>query len=520
MLCVISILAMTACGAQEEEQEREQYVEGTLAGVELGTSFDSTDTFALNGDDELGYNPYVTVNVDNRVVAQLVYENIYELDDDFNLTSRIITAADTQDGMYWYFTIADDIIMHDGEPLMAEDVSYSIQRAMNSTRYGQRMSKFWGAGSTGDYTFAVTLSEPNMQLPYLLTIPIIQNGSIGEHKPVGTGPYMFDTEEGGDLIASPYYPYDLPIDKVGTESYDSVEDKLSGYRNGEIDLVVNDASGGANLGYGGGSEIRYYMTTNMHFIGFNLTEDKATSFQMNASYRYALQLALDRDYAANEVMNGAASPAALPIAPNHVLYNEDIAAEIGFDLERCESILRNSGVQDYDNDGKLEYMVTGIPMEIELDMIVSSDSGGKGDIARQFVEALDSIGITVTLRELSWDEYILALAEGEYDIYYGEVMLTPDFDLSKLLREGGSLNYGEIDDPGYETLILAYLASDEELLEQNASMMFDYIADTAPIIPVLFERREVITHRNVLSGLMPSQSNVFYGIENWKFNVG
>ena len=45
--------------------------------------------------------------------------------------------------------------------------------------------------------------------------------------------------------------------------------------------------------------------------------------------------------------------------------------------------------------------------------------------------------------------------------------------------------------------------------------MLYYIAVNAPIVPICFERQEVITHRNVITSMNPTSSNVFFGIENW-----
>ena len=63
------------------------------------------------------------------------------------------------------------------------------------------------------------------------------------------------------------------------------------------------------------------------------------------------------------------------------------------------------------------------------------------------------------VRELSWDNYQDALKGGKYDMYYGEVALPADFDLSALLKAGGSLNYGGITTGTYADVINAYLAA-------------------------------------------------------------
>ena len=105
--------------------------------------------------------------------------------------------------------------------------------------------------------------------------------------------------------------------------------------------------------------------------------------------------------------------------------------------------------------------------------------------------------------------------DGDFDMYYAEVKLGADFDLTALLTEDGSMNYGNIADENYATYINNYLAADDLTRQSACYQMLLYIAQNAPIIPVCFERHEVITHRNVITGIEVTSSNVFYNISEW-----
>lgn len=515
LLALLTLLS--GCGSGGTAAGDPTYVEGTIAGTELGTAAAADKVFSLNSKAADGFNPYTTKNADNRTADQLVYENIYDVDEDYNLTSRIITSYETSDGTYWYFHVDTSILMHDGEHLTAKDVSYSLQQAMQSSRYAGRFSYVWGASATSDDTFAVSLSIPDRMFPYLLTVPVIKYGSVGEDTPAGTGPYRFSDDK-TSLTAFDGYPgwQDLPVDTVYLKEYDTVEETISAYEDSYIDLVLNDPSASSDLGYGGSNEVRYVTTNNMHYLGINMK----SSFLKEAAYRYALQYAVDRSYAAETLMNGAAVAAALPISPASPLYDADYAAKYRYSMDKCLQIFSNAGVQDYDNDGKLEYMVTGIPMEIDLKLIVCSDSAGKADVAKKMAEDLGAIGVTVTVQELAWDDYLQALAGGEFDLYYGEVKLTADFSLTRLLTADGDLNYCSVEDPAYQEYIYAFLAADDDGRAAALDTLLQYITQTAPIIPILFERQEVITHRNVITGITLSQYNVFCNFPRWKINFG
>ena len=511
-----AMVALSACGAQTTQSEGE-YIEGHLAGTDVAAGAAADSVFSLNSKAADGFNPYVTTNTDNRLADRLVYENIFDVDDDYNLTSRVITDYKDTDGTYWYFTVDTSIKMHDGSNLTAKDVAYSLQRAMQSSRYTGRFSYVWGASASSDSEFAVSLSIADKLFPYLLTVPVIKYGSAAEDTPAGTGPYKF-AEDKKSLVAFDGYPdwQHLPVDTVYLKEYSTIETTISAYEDSYIDLVFNDPSGSSDLGYGGSNEVRYYTTNNMHYLGLNMKSD----FFRETALRYAMQYAVDREYAATTLMNGAAAPAALPISPNSPLYNYKIADNLKYDLEKCSRILQNGGVADYDQDGALEYMLTGIAMEIDLKLIVCSENAGKADIAKKMAEDLGTIGIKVTVRELSWTDYQTALADGDFDLYYGEVKLTADFSLTRLLTEDGDLNYCSIEDPLYQEYIYQYLAAGDDTRKDYCDQMLQYIQDTAPIIPICFEKHQIITHRNVITGMKLSQYNVFLNFPEWNINFG
>jgi len=50
--------------------------------------------------------------------------------------------------------------------------------------------------------------------------------------------------------------------------------------------------------------------------------------------------------------------------------------------------------------------------------------------------------------------------------------------------------------------------------------MWRYILETSPIITICFEKQEVVTHRGVVSGLKPTQYNIFNKFTEWTINLG
>ena len=523
-LAALSLLGLAACGAAETELPEPTTSGAGLPGEELGVAEAADAVFSLNYSSSESLNPYATSNSANLLVSQLVFDNVFELDDDFNLTSRIIEDdyEVSANGAYWTFTVKEGIKMHDGSELTAYDVAYSISLARRTNRYSGRFTTMYGASASDARTFHISTTKPNRLLPYLLTVPVVKDGSAGDSRPVGTGPYMY--VEGADYVeAFSGYGANMPVERIYLKEYTGAESIITAFEDSYIDLVTNDASAASNLGYGGNTETRWYNMLNMHYIGFNMSSE----LMSNPTMRTAISLALDREAAAG-LMRDAAVPASLPVSPVSPYYDESIAASADYNLQLCAQVLTNAGLSDMDNDGLMEYVSYSVMHDVELDIIVCSESAGKGDICKLLADSLGTLGVKVNVRELSWSDYIAELRDydadgkpdGDFDMYYAEVKLGADFDLSPLLTENGSLNYGKIADENYAAYIDAFLAATDLDRSSKCAELLRYIVSTAPIVPVCFERHEVITHRNVITGIEVTANNIFYNIPEWKITFG
>ena len=59
---------------------------------------------------------------------------------------------------------------------------------------------------------------------------------------------------------------------------------------------------------------------------------------------------------------------------------------------------------------------------------------------------LNDLGFNITVKSMEYTEYKNALLQGNFDLYYGEVRLSPNFDLSPFFGATGTLNYGSLSD--------------------------------------------------------------------------
>lgn len=531
LLSLAMLLSLAACGSKESEEEE---VQETSVGKDVTRAPALDAVFSVNSNSRYSKNPFVATNHANQLICSLVYENMVELDNDFEVIRDrgIISEWKCDDsGKNWELTIEPGHYFSDGTEVMPRDVSYSMGWAINSDRYSGRFASYQGA-SPGEGVVYVTLGIGDRQFIKLLNMPVIKSATYGDlgpagNTPIGSGPYCYN-EEGDALIANEYYPgyEDLPVDTVYLKEYNNADAIISAFEDGYIDVVINDPSSYTNLGYASSNEFHTFATTNMHYVAFN----EESMLGRYSYFRLAMEHAFNRAYLV-ELLHGNAVAAALPMYPTCSAYPAALEDRLAYDLEACRNILFAAGVQDYDEDGQLEFM-SGSPQEIDLNFVVCADSSAKCGIARRFQEDMASIGLKVTVHELTWSDYLKALEEGQFkagkqtvnmDMYYGEVRLRNNFDLTELLQprdknnEMTNLNFTRSKDATIVARIERYLAAPDSTRADEYYQLCDYIMNTSGELVVIgFEKQQIITRRGVCRGINANFGNPLYDFANWE----
>ena len=533
VLCALALLlALAGCeggGANKKDNGLPESTGGK--DVEKADAVDHV--FSMNSHPKYSFRPSVATNHANQLVCDLIYENMLELDDNFEVIqgAGLITSwSVSADGKAWTFYIDTEHMFHDGSYVTGNDLRMSLENAIHSDRFQGRFASIQGVGYDKDY-MVVTLGIPNTQFYKLLNIPVCKAGTFGDDHPIGSGPYTWDPEVENKLIAFEHHPdYDhLPVKEIYIEQLTEAADILSAFEDGRIDVVVNDPSSITNLGYASTNEKRTFYTTNLHFVAFI----EETTLGRYSNVRSALSYAFDRSYF-EELTRGNGVGTPIPMVPTVDIYPTALANSHGYDMERCLRILSNYGITDFDEDGRLE-LATGSAQEMEMTMIVPADSSVKAGMARRFAEDVAQIGFTIHVRELSWAEYTQALEDGyitekneektPFDIFYGEVKLRNDFDLTELLQvrtednEDTNINYTRSTDRTFENYINGYLSANDATRAQRYEELCQYLLDTGSLISIGFEKQEIFTHRGVVKGVDPNAGNPMYNFTNWEIDL-
>ena len=522
LLAVAVMLSCTGCLGVEKVDQYSLVPEST-GGTDVEPAPAADNVFSLNYNPKYSLNPLTATNHSNQLVCNLVYENMVEIDGDFNVIPNIIKEwSCTEDGKIWTLTIDTTHVFHDGTPVRGKDVDYTIQKTIFSDRFSGRFASFQGTASTDDKVM-LYLGIGDTQIIKLLNIPVIKYGSFTDKKeehPIGSGPYTF-SEDMTQLLAYEGYPGydDLPVDTIYLVNYTTADETISAFEDSIIDVVMNDPSSYSNLGYASINETHTFATTNLHYVVINQNSD----IGKYSAFRYAMNYAFDRDNFADNLMVGNAVASSVPMYPTCEYYPTAFAKSLDYDIDMCKRVLENGGILDYDDDGKLE--LSQGAKDLTVTFLLCSDSSAKAGVVRKFSNDMESIGIKVETSSLPWDDYLDALKEGEFDLYYGEIKLRGDFDITELFDERNkdnedyNINYSGCKDPNYKNYINAYLSASDYDRATRYEEMVRYVTDNGALIAIGFEKQQIITHRGIVRGVNPNIGNPLYDFQNWQINL-
>lgn len=499
-------LGLSLTGCQPEVDDPEPPPSETVSP--FPTKSPETAQFSLAYDPGASLHPLTGDSQTNQDLTGLVYQGLYELDNEF-VPHPVLAASGEPggDGYSWTFTVKQGVMFSDGTPLTAQHAAASLNTARTAGPYAARLSAVTGVTAADETTLTVYLSAPNGNLPALLDIPVVLEGEPGS-APLGTGCYQY--EAAGERLYLQTNPHHaggaaLPYATIPLTAAATANERIAAFDSGAVTAVTTEFSSPYALGYAGSYETCDYPTTNLLYMGFKATGGPCQS----ALVRQAFSRAFDRESLVQVELSGHGDAACLPVSPLCGDYDQASAALLEYDLEQAAGLLAQAGYERNEEDNLLYHRRTPLAVTV----LVNSDNESRQAAADALAASLTQLGASVTVDTLPWDNYVQALAAGRFDIYIGEVRLTGDFDPSPLLT--GALNYGGYSDWELTQALTAWKSAQGEARTQAAQALWAKFVQDAPIAPLCFKRGSLLVRWGMASNLQPTRANPFYRMEEW-----
>ena len=358
-----------------------------------------------------------------RFVGNSLYDGLTRFDlKQGTETPKVIPGLATSwkvsgDKLTWTFTLRRGVTFSDGTPFNADAVIYNFDRYMNpkAAQYDTTLAASAGLSDAfiGSYkkidgqTISITTKGPDSHLDADLIFLYIASptalkkyGKNFANHPVGTGPFVFNSETRGQQVvfdANPDYWGGAPkLKQLVLKPMPDTSSRLAALRSGEVNWAEapnpDDIPGLKKDGY------QVELNSYDHIWPW-IFNTKAKPLD-DPKVRLALNLAIDRKTMASDLLQGTADPA-YQVAPlaNGAYRKDDDAYR--YDPGQAKKLLAQAGYPK------------GFSMTVTYP---TSGSGNMqpGPMNQELQSDLAKVGVKVSLKPMEWAALSAAYQSGKF----------------------------------------------------------------------------------------------------------
>lgn len=293
--------------------------------------------------------------------AWQLYDNLYTFDKQGNLQPQIATGYEvSEDGLEYRFTLRQDVVFHNGQPLTAEDVKYSFERILEpevkSTRRPYFAGTFESATIEDDYTVVIKLSQRDVVLmnkiaAFVAIVPkeyteSLESVAAFSRAPIGAGPYKFVEHRIGQYVKferfDDYYGEKANIKTLIFKFVPEPSSRINAMMNGEVvmadGIAPNDVARLKEVP--GVDVIPVPMGSPLHVRLYANDPDSPLS---DPRVRLALNYAIDVDAIIENVMHGIGKPLSTFISAYYPVGASKDLSPYGYDPAKAKELLSEAG---------------------------------------------------------------------------------------------------------------------------------------------------------------------------------
>ena len=480
-------------------------------------------------------DPSLNRTVDGNVMISHLFEGLYKWVDsdpsgdgrdgataalDLGMAAAEPEVTDNGDGTYTYtFTLRDDAMWSDGQPVTANDFVYSWRRLVdpataspyntiiamvknaNEIIAGELPKEELGVSAPDDHTFVVELTY---NCPYFLdicafpnTMPlredIVEGNTTWTQDPstyVTNGPFKMESwTHDAEIVMVPnenYYDVSsISIESLTFALMDDANAQLTAFNSGDLDFMQNPPPDEVATLLADGTLIAGdYLGT--YYACFN---NSKAPFD-NVLVRKAFNLAIDRNYIVEMVTQAGEIPAGAWV-PESVV---DAEGTDGPDFREVGGDFWSTAEEDYEaNCEQARELLAqagypngeGFP---ETTYLYNTDDKNQA-VAEALQQMWSSVlGVDVTLNNQDWNVFLETRSAGDYSICRNGWIADyndPVSFLDMFMTDNGN-NDAHYSNPEYDAMMTTVLSDSDaagrmELMHQAETLLCDTDCAIAPL---------------------------------------
>jgi len=349
-----------------------------LLGFVLGTPLSAKTLNVASAFDPQTMDPHaLALLYQSRVVTQ-VYEGLVNRGRNFEIEPSLAVSWQTVDPKTWRFRLRPNVPFHDGTPFTAEDVVFSIERALAKTsQRAFQLRGVTGARKVDASTIDIVLEAPDAVLPEkLLFVAMMSKSWATAHNVVlpqdyngkqetfavrnanGTGPYRLQSYEPDNrlvLAANPHWwGRRGNVDEAVYTVIQSDATRLAALASGHVDFVIDPPFQDVGRIR---AEKRFALAETpdigTQYLGFDQSRDallfadvKGRNPFKDLRVRKAIYQAIDIDTIVAKVLRGQATPTGSHVSQRVDGYVPELDRRLPYDPAAARNLLKEAGFGD------------------------------------------------------------------------------------------------------------------------------------------------------------------------------
>ena len=519
LLLLASLVVIGACGDGDEAPESLGTDQKAATSAPQNVEPPKGDVFRRLWQDPPTLDPHRVADTTAAGIVVEVFSGLVTINLDLQLEPDLAQRWEVSpDGRTYTFFLRDNARFHNGKPVTAQDVKYSIERAVDpetlsltadsylddivgvkekQTGTAQEVS---GVRVVDDRTLEITIDGPKAYFLAKLTYPtafvvdqenIEKEGKDWTRKPNGTGPFKLKEYRIGERLVlerNPNY-YREPARLERVEFILSGGSSMAMYENGEIDITgvgLADLDRVTNPTDPLNRQLLVAPPSfDITYIGFNVTKPPFD----DVKFRQALNHAINKDLIAEQVLLNLVVPAEAILPPGFPGHTGQVKG-LGFDPQRAQELLAASKYA-----GRVPRIVMTMP-------------GSGGAIGLDLTVILqmweDTLGIDVELQQVETATYLEDLNAREFQVYAGigwqaEYPDPQDF-LDILFHSQSALNHNAYSNSEVDRLLKQARTAPWEQRVQLYQQAEQLIVNDAPWVPLWYSGERIALIKPYVKG--------------------
>ena len=330
----------------------------------------------------------------------------------------------SDDKLTWTFKIRDGVKFSNGNPLTAEAVKASIERAFAKNTRAATFFKYTEIKAEGQ-NLIITTDKPAPSMPGYLADPLFLIVDVSAEKdrdfakqgPICTGPYVCESfvKEKAVMKKNPnYWDGEVPFETVEIPSIDDPNTRAMALQSGEVDMAVNIAPGDVGLF----NDTSKYHVDKIASLRTVLARINEKGILGDPKVRAAFISMCDRKSYNEVILKGTFIEGKAPVPPSLDYGFDQLSDPNHYDIERAKKLLDEAGWKDTDGDGIRDK--DGKPLSVDF---IIYNSRAELPIYAEAVQADGKkIGFDIKVKTVDYNLLDKIGINGEYDLLISNII--------------------------------------------------------------------------------------------------